>query len=60
MLETTITRANHLVDPTLHVWAWQIPLYLFLGGLVAGLTVAATLLSLRFRWLARRPLPEPS
>jgi MATE family multidrug resistance protein len=29
-------------------------------GLVAGLTVAATLLSLRFRWLARRPLPEPS
>ncbi len=37
MLELTTTRANPLVDPTLHVWAWQIPVYLFLGGLVAGM-----------------------
>ncbi|MBI5168448.1 MAG: polysulfide reductase NrfD [Candidatus Eisenbacteria bacterium] len=37
MLEITTTRANHLVDPSLHVWAWQIPVYLFLGGLVAGM-----------------------
>jgi protein NrfD len=37
MIEITTTRANPLVDPTLHVWAWQIPVYLFLGGLVAGM-----------------------
>lgn len=37
MIELTSTRLNHLVDPTLHVWAWQIPVYLFLGGLVAGM-----------------------
>lgn len=36
MLELTSTRMNHLVDPSVHVWAWQIPVYLFLGGLVAG------------------------
>lgn len=41
MIELTTTRANHLVDPTVHVWAWQIPIYLFLGGLVAGLMVLA-------------------
>ena len=35
--ELTTTRANPLVDPVLHVWAWQIPAYLFLGGLVAGM-----------------------
>lgn len=25
------------IDPYLHVWHWQIPLYLFLGGLAAGI-----------------------
>jgi formate-dependent nitrite reductase membrane component NrfD len=35
--EITTTRANHLVDPSLHVWGWEIPAYLFLGGLVAGM-----------------------
>ena len=37
MHEITAIRLNHLVDPHLHVWAWQIPVYLFLGGLVAGM-----------------------
>jgi len=32
-------RANHLIDPVLAIWTWQIPVYLFLGGLVAGLMV---------------------
>jgi protein NrfD len=36
MNEIIITRANELVDPVLHVWGWEIPVYLFLGGLVAG------------------------
>jgi formate-dependent nitrite reductase membrane component NrfD len=39
MHELTSTRANHLIDPSLHVWEWQIPVYLFLGGLVAGMMV---------------------
>ena len=30
-------RMNQLIDPHLHIWHWQIPLYLFLGGLAAGL-----------------------
>jgi len=39
MLETLSTRHNPLVDPGLHVWGWQIPAYLFLGGFVAGIMV---------------------
>ncbi len=30
------------IDPVLHIWHWQIPLYLFLGGLAAGLIFFAT------------------
>lgn len=30
-------RMNHLVDPQLNIWHWQIPLYLFVGGLAAGI-----------------------
>jgi formate-dependent nitrite reductase membrane component NrfD len=41
MIEFTNTRANHLVDPFLHVWGWEIPAYLFLGGLVAGMMAIA-------------------
>lgn len=41
MLEHTLTRHNPLIDPSLHVWEWQIPIYLFLGGLVAGLMIIA-------------------
>ena len=43
MLEITTTRHNPLVDPQLAVWSWEIPVYLFLGGLVAGLMVLAGL-----------------
>lgn len=32
-------RANAMVDPVLHIWGWEIPLYLFLGGLAAGLLI---------------------
>jgi formate-dependent nitrite reductase membrane component NrfD len=39
--ELLITRSNHLVDPWVHVWAWQIPVYLFLGGWVAGMMTIA-------------------
>lgn len=37
MQEIITTRHNHLIDPTLHVWGWEIPVYLFLGGMVAGM-----------------------
>lgn len=43
MNEITTTRANPLVDPVVHVWHAEVPIYLFLGGLVAGLMVLAGL-----------------
>jgi len=39
MLEIVTTRSNELVDPALHVWGWEIPVYLFLGGWVAGIMI---------------------
>jgi protein NrfD len=47
MLEITTTRHNPLIDPHLAVWSWEIPLYLFLGGVVAGMMVLAGLAMLR-------------
>jgi formate-dependent nitrite reductase membrane component NrfD len=41
MLEITTTRHNPGIDPSLHVWGWEIPLYLFVGGMVAGMMVLA-------------------
>lgn len=41
MLEFTTTRHNPGIDPSLHVWGWEIPLYLFFGGMVAGMMVLA-------------------
>jgi len=61
MYDLTTTRHNPMIDPAMHVWGWEIPLYLFLGGLVAGLMAVAAwmLLSGRHRhpaslfpWLA--------
>lgn len=34
---------NLNIDPVLHVWHWQIPIYLFLGGLAAGILFFASL-----------------
>ncbi len=42
-------RMNPYVDPTLNIWHWQIPLYLFLGGLAAGILVFAALSYIRGR-----------
>lgn len=39
MIEIVSTRHNPLVDPGLQVWGWEIPVYLFLGGFVAGVMV---------------------
>lgn len=39
MHELTTTRTNPQIDPSLHIWGWEIPVYLFLGGLVAGIMI---------------------
>ena len=47
LLESVTTRANHLIDPGLDIWGWQITVYLFLGGMVAGILALSALLELR-------------
>jgi len=47
MTEIEINRANHLIDPHLHIWGWEIPVYLFLGGITAGLMIFSALLAWR-------------
>jgi len=42
-------RMNQMVDPHLHVWHWQISLYLFLGGMAAGILAIAALYYIRGR-----------
>ncbi len=50
LTELTVSRHNPLVDPHLHIWEWQIPVYLFFGGMVAGLMIIAGV-----RLIALRP-----
>src|SRR5512144_114912 len=59
MTEIDIARHSYPIDPVLHVWGWEIPVYLFLGGMAAGVMILSSLLSLRreerspaARWLA--------
>lgn len=49
MNEEIITsgRLNYKVDPQLHIWGWEIPTYLFLGGLAAGILFFAAYFYLR-------------
>jgi len=42
-------RMNQLVDPHLHIWHWQISIYLFLGGMAAGILAIAALYYIRGR-----------
>lgn len=42
-------RLNHMVDPHLHIWHWQISLYLFLGGMAAGILAIAAVYYIRGR-----------
>ncbi len=59
MNEIDVARYSTNIDPHLHVWGWEIPVYLFLGGMAAGTMILSALLSLRkgersnaSRWLA--------
>jgi formate-dependent nitrite reductase membrane component NrfD len=47
-------RMNHLIDPQLHIWHWHIPLYLFLGGLAAGILFFAARFSEKKRNIRQR------
>ena len=47
MLELVTTRDNPMIDPAMHIWGWEVPVYLFLGGWVAGSMVIAG-------WLMRK------
>ena len=38
-----------MIDPHLHIWHWQISLYLFLGGMAAGILAIAALYYIRGR-----------
>ena len=46
MIEINSTKINPNVIPHLHIWGWEIPVYLFLGGLSAGLLVISAVLLL--------------
>jgi formate-dependent nitrite reductase membrane component NrfD len=64
MTETEILRNSHLIDPSMHIWGWEIPVYLFLGGMTAGLMILAPLLawqvkSQRSKWVRRLPFVAP-
>jgi formate-dependent nitrite reductase membrane component NrfD len=57
--EIDVARHSLAIDPELHVWGWEIPVYLFLGGMAAGAMILTSLLALRrpersptARWLA--------
>jgi len=45
-IEITSGKINHLIDPSLHIWGWEIPVYLFLGGMVAGIVTLSALMVL--------------
>ena len=38
-------RTNAMIDPSLHIWTWEVAMYLFLGGLTAGVMVFAALMT---------------
>ena len=59
MNELDVARHSNLIDPWLHVWTWEIPVYLFLGGMAAGVMILTAALWMRnedrsptARWLA--------
>jgi len=40
-------RNNTLIDPGLHIWTWEVAMYLFMGGLTAGIMILAALMTVR-------------
>lgn len=46
-MELTITGINAATSPNLQIWDWRVAMYLFLGGLSAGLAVMSSILNVR-------------
>jgi protein NrfD len=65
MNEVVIQRFNHHLDAGHHVWEWMVPVYLFLGGVTAGIMVLSAVLGrgqpahAGSRWLRWAPLLAP-
>ncbi len=51
MNEITITtnKIAQAAGPGIHVWGWEVPVYLFLGGLTAGILILSALMILKNR-----------
>jgi len=47
MTELDVARHSRLIDPQLAIWGWEIPVYLFLGGMAAGLMIVTAALWMR-------------
>lgn len=45
MTELEVARHSLQIDPHLHIWGWEVVVYLFLGGMAAGAMVLTSLLS---------------
>jgi formate-dependent nitrite reductase membrane component NrfD len=54
MTELVTTAHSPIAQPYLHAWAWEIPLYLFLGGWTAGILVLSGIALWRGRVAPRR------
>ncbi len=54
MTELVSTPHSPIAQPFLHAWAWEIPLYLFLGGWTAGILVLSGIALWRGRVAPRR------
>jgi formate-dependent nitrite reductase membrane component NrfD len=55
LTELTSTAHSPLVEPHLHAWGWEIPVYLFLGGWTAGILVLSGWALFKERRYARGP-----
>ncbi len=49
MKEITITtnKITNMIDGHFHAWSWEVPVYLFLGGLTAGILIIASVMAFR-------------
>ncbi|MCC6156642.1 MAG: polysulfide reductase NrfD [Deltaproteobacteria bacterium] len=65
MTEIEVNRNSHLIDPVMHIWGWEIPVYLFLGGLAAGMMILSAAMALRdvdgrrSKWARFAPFAAP-
>jgi protein NrfD len=60
MLELDLSRHSPQLDPHLHVWGWEVPVYLFLGGLAAGVMILVPLLVRRGATAGAPAEPAPA